>query len=150
MYYKVIFDDKVIDVLDNLVYLKYQTKYNRMILCKESEAQAIFSSDRSEIWHVDGFYDIPVEGYDTVRLEKIDKYEYKRFKVFTADTPETVVDRFVKLVLVDKEVSQLAESLKRLYERQEIDASTVIELCSNFEITEDKIKTILEEVKEVE
>lgn len=149
MFYKVIFNDNVIDVLDGLVYLKYQKKHERMVFCDESEAQGIFSSNMEHIWHIEGLYDIPVPGYETVELEEIDEYEYKRLKVFSGNTPEEIIDRFTKLVLVDKEVGQLAESLKRLYERQEIDASKVIELCGSFKIT-DEVETILGEMKEVE
>lgn len=145
MYYKVIYNDEIIDVLDGLVYLKYQKKHNRMVLCDESKAQAIFSSDGNEIWHVEGFYDIPVAGYDTVKLEKIDKYEYKRLKALNGDSPLEVIDRFVCL-LANKEVCQLAESLKRLYSRQEIGASKVIELCNSFEIAEEQKKEILGEL----
>ena len=145
MYYKVIYDNEVIDALDDLVYLKYQEKHGRMVFCNESDAQAIFSSDRSEIWHVEGLYSIPVSGYDTVQLEKIDKYEYKRLKVLNGSSPLEVIDRFVCL-LANKEVDQLAESLKRLYSRQEIDASKVIELCKSFEIAEEQRKEILGEL----
>ena len=56
MYYKVIKNNKVIDVLDRLVYLKYQKKHNRMVLCNKSEAQAFFSSDRKNIWHTETLY----------------------------------------------------------------------------------------------
>ena len=68
MFYKVIFNDRVIDVLDRLVYLKYQPKHNMMVLCNESEAQAVLSSEKEDIWHVDGWYNIPVDGYDVVEL----------------------------------------------------------------------------------
>lgn len=148
MYYKIVLDNKVIDVLDNLVYLKYQPKHNRMLLCNESEAQAVFSSDRSEIWHVEGFYDLPVGGYKTVQLMPIDKYEYRRFKVFCGKTPEEIIDEYTKLVLIDKEDSSLVESLTRLYKRQEIDANNVTEVCNVLGVTE--VETILVDDKEVE
>lgn len=138
MYYKVIYNDKVIDVLDRLVYLKYQAKHNRMLFCGESEAQAIFSSDKSEIWHVDGMCDLPVDGYETVRLEMIDKYEYKRFKALSLGTVEDVIDEFV-MSIVNDDTSLLSDSLKRLYSRQEIDEDMVIKLCKAHKIAEDKI-----------
>ena len=50
MFYKVVKDGKVVDVLDRLIYLKYQEKYDRMIFCDEEEAQAIYSSDGKHIW----------------------------------------------------------------------------------------------------
>ena len=70
MYYKVLKNDKVIDVLDHLTFVKYQEKHQIMVICINADAQAIISSDGDYIWHVPGLYDIPVEGYDTVNLEE--------------------------------------------------------------------------------
>jgi hypothetical protein len=95
VFYKVIFNDRVIDVLDRLVYLKYQPKHNMMVLCNESEAQAVLSSEKEDIWHVDGWYNIPVNGYDTVELIEIDEIEYKQLKVLNGKTPEQIIDSFV-------------------------------------------------------
>ena len=95
MYYKVIKNNKVIDVLDKLTFLKYQEKHNRMILCKESEAQAFFSSDRKKIWHTETMYNIPVEGYETVELVSIDEYEYKQLKMLNLSTPQEIIDAFL-------------------------------------------------------
>lgn len=99
MYYKVLKDDKIIDVLDCLIYLKWQPKHKIMVLCKESEAQAILSSDKNTIWHEHTLYDIPVNGYDTVCLEEIDKYEYEKLKVLNLKTPEEIIDNFVMTLL---------------------------------------------------
>lgn len=125
MYYKVIYNDKVIDVLDKLVYLKYQEKHDRMIFCSESEAQAIFSSDGSEIWNVEGLYDLPVSGYDTVRIEKIDKYEYKQLKALNYKSEEEVIDMAI-LSLINGDSSIFNDSLERLYLNQEIDRDTMM------------------------
>ena len=99
MYYKVIKDDKVIDVLDRIVYLNYQEKHNRMQFCDESVAQAIFSSDRKYIWHEESLYNIPVPGYDTVRLEEIDRYEYEQLKVLNGKTAQQIIDEYTMLLL---------------------------------------------------
>ena len=82
-------------MLDKLTFLKYQEKHNRMILCKESEAQAFFSSDRKKIWHTETMYNIPVEGYETVELEEIDEYEYKQLKMLNLSTPQEIIDAFL-------------------------------------------------------
>ena len=84
MYYKVIKNDKVIDVLDRLIYLKYQPKHKIMVLSDENEAQAILSSDKNTIWHERTLYNIPISGYDTVDLIEIDEYEYKQLKVLNS------------------------------------------------------------------
>ena len=99
MYYKVIYHDKVIDVLDNLVFLKYQEKYNRMILCDERDAQAIMSSDEKYIWHEETLYNIPVKGYDTVRIEERDIYEYDQLKMQKEEKQSEIIDRYTLLLI---------------------------------------------------
>lgn len=99
MYYKVLKDNKVIDVLDRLIFVKYQKKHNIMLLCDQSEAQAIVSSDGSHVWHVNWLYKIPIDGYDTIELIEIDKYEYDQLKVLNLRTPEEIIDEFVLSLL---------------------------------------------------
>ena len=101
MYYKVIKNNKIIDVLDNLVYLKWQDKHEIMVLCDENEAQAILSSDNNTIWHEETLYKVPVAGYDPVQLIEIDKYEYEQRKMLNGKTPEEIIDSFVLSLLED-------------------------------------------------
>lgn len=103
MFYKVIKDGKVIDVLDKLIFLKYQPKHKIMVLCSESEAQAILSSDKNTIWHEETYYNIPeyADCYDTVSVVEIDEYEYKQLKMLNGKTPEEIIDNFVKTLLAD-------------------------------------------------
>lgn len=95
MYYKVIKDNKVIDVLDHLVYLKWQDKHKIMVLANEVDAQAILSSDNKYIWHVEGMYDVPVDKYDIVKLEEIDLYEYEKLKALNLKSAEDIVDEVI-------------------------------------------------------
>ena len=99
MYYKVIKNNKVIDILDKLVFLKYQPKHKIMILCDENEAQAILSSDNNTIWHESTLYKIPVDGYDIVELVEISRYEYQQLKALNMKTPEAIIDEFVLSLL---------------------------------------------------
>ena len=99
MYYKVLKNNKVIDVLDHLTFVKYQAKHNIMIACDKSKAQAIVSSNGEYIWHVKGMYGIPVDGYDTVELKKIDEYEYKQLKALNCKTPEEIIDEYTLLLI---------------------------------------------------
>ena len=101
MYYKVIKNNKVIDVLDNLIYLKWEPKHKIMVLSDENNAQAILSSDKNTIWHERTLYKIPVSGFDTVDLIEIDEYEYKQLKVLNLKTPEEIIDSFVLSLLED-------------------------------------------------
>jgi len=100
MYYKVLKNDKVIDVLDDIIYLKYQPKHGIMVLSDINEAQAILSSDKNTIWHEETLYKIPVSGmFDTVRIEEIDEYEYKKLKMLNLNTPEEIIDSFLLTLL---------------------------------------------------
>lgn len=99
MYYKVLKNDRVIDVLDRLIFVKYQAKHNMMIACDKSEAQAILSSTGEYVWHVKGLHQIPVDGYDTVKLVNIDQYEYKQLKMLNMKTPEEILDEYTMMLL---------------------------------------------------
>lgn len=94
MYYKVIKDGKVIDVLDRLVYVRYQHKHNRMLLCPIERAEAILSSDRKYAWHINSLLMIPVDGYDTVEIQEIDVYEYNKLKCLNCKSPEEIIKEY--------------------------------------------------------
>ena len=99
MYYKVLKNNKVIDVLDKLVFLKYNPKHKIMVLCSIDEAQAILSSDQNTIWHEKTLYNIPVDGYDEIELEEIDKFEYDQLRVLNMKSPESIIDEYNLLLL---------------------------------------------------
>lgn len=94
MYYKVIKDGKVIDVLDKLVYLRWDMKHKTMVSCTEDNAQAILSSDGDYVWHEYTLFEVPVQGYDTVTAYEIDVYEYRRLKMLNGKTPEEIIDEY--------------------------------------------------------
>ena len=97
MYYKVLKDNKVIDVLDCLIYLKWQPKHKIMVLSDLNQAQAILGSDGNTIWHERTLYEVPVDGpkFDIVDLVEIDKFEYSQLKMLNMNTPEEIIDAFV-------------------------------------------------------
>ncbi len=101
MYYKVIKNNKVIDVLDKLIYLKLEPKHKTMILTDENDAQAILSSDKNTIWHEESLYRVPVneQDYDTVKLIEIDKYEYEQLRALNMKSPEAIIDEYNLLLL---------------------------------------------------
>ena len=103
MYYKVISNDRVIDVLHQLIFLKWQSKHQTMLICEEREAQGILSSDANSCWHVEGMYKIPVDGYKTVQLVQIDEEEYLQLKALNGKTPEEIIDNYT-LYLINKGV----------------------------------------------
>ena len=99
MFYKVLKNNKVIDVLDHLTYLKWQEKNKIMLLSDLNEAQAILGSDGNTIWHVEGLYDLPVEGYDTVKLIEIDRFEFDQLKMLSCKSLDEVLDEYTLLLI---------------------------------------------------
>ncbi len=99
MFYKVLKNNKVIDVLDNLIYLKWEPKHKIMVLTDENDAQAILSSDNNTIWHERTLYKVPVDGYDCVDIEPIDKYEYEKLRTLNLKTPEEIADAVILSLL---------------------------------------------------
>lgn len=99
MYYKVIKNNKVIDVLDNLIYLKWEPKHKIMVLTDENDAQAILSSGKENIWHEKTLYKVPVDGYETVSVEPIDEFEYKQLRILNMKSSESIIDEYNLLLL---------------------------------------------------
>ena len=102
MYYKVLKNNKVIDVLDNLTYLKWQPKHKIMVLTGIDDAQAILSSGKDDIYHERTLYNIPSDAdvkYETVDLVEINQFEYKKLKALNLKTPEEIIDAFVMSLL---------------------------------------------------
>lgn len=94
MYYKVMKNGRAIDALDQLCFVRYQPKHDIMVNCTENDAQGIVSSDGRYIWHVDGYYIIPRDGFDTVQLVETDVYEYNQIKALNGLTPEEIIDNY--------------------------------------------------------
>lgn len=99
MFYKVMKEGRIIDVLDKLIFLKWQDKHKIMVLCPENDAQAILSSDETNIWHENSLYKVPVDGFDTVDIVEINKYEYEQLKVLNGKTPEEIIDAYTMLLI---------------------------------------------------
>lgn len=94
MYYKVIKNNRVIDVLSHLTYLKFQQKHKIWLTCTEDDAQAILSSDGNYVWHTPELYNIPIDGYDAVELAEIDVYEYEELKRLNFKTREEILEDY--------------------------------------------------------
>lgn len=91
-YYKVLHNNKVIDVLDRIVFCKYQLKNKTLILCEEKDAQGILSSTGEVAYHLSSNLPFDVDMYKTVTLEEIDEQEYKRLKLYNLATPEEMAE----------------------------------------------------------
>ena len=81
-YYKVVKDNIIIDVLNDVRYIVYQKRNHINLIGQKEDAFGILSSDRSTIWHVEGLKDAPIDDqrqYQTVKLLEITPEEYDSF-----------------------------------------------------------------------
>lgn len=79
MYFKVIKNGTVVDVLDHILYIKYQAKHNLLLLCDIKEAQAVLSSNGAYGWHMAGLYHFPPDNQECT-ITEISRYEYDMLK----------------------------------------------------------------------
>lgn len=75
MYFKVIKNGQVVDVLAHIAYVKYQKKHNIIVLCDIAEAEAILSSTGKYGWHIEGLYHFEPDN-SVCEILEIPKYEY--------------------------------------------------------------------------
>ena len=137
MYYKVIKNGVVLDVLEELHYVKYQAKHGIFLICNPKEGEGIYSSDRKTVWHLPGLNNIPADGYETVELEEIGLSEYKRRKALKGQTPDEIIDAYTAL-LIKGDKCHLIESLNRCIEKELLSKSDV-EKLSNILTTEEML-----------
>lgn len=96
MYYKVMYNQKVIDVLDKLQYCKYQLKHRVLLLCDECEAQGILSSSGETAYHLSTNLPFPVDTFPTVSIEEITYTEYERLLQNHFKTPQEIRKDLIK------------------------------------------------------
>lgn len=70
--YKIIKNDGTELIVDKLKWVKHQTKNDLMILCDESEGDAILSPDQSEIYNVNGKF--PIKDFEVASVEELNWY----------------------------------------------------------------------------
>ena len=96
MYYKVILNKNVIDVLDCLYYVKYQLKHKTLLYCEKQEAQGILSSNGTTAYHTSELLPFPVDLFPTVSIEPITKSEYDRLARLHLKSPEQIAEEVIQ------------------------------------------------------
>ena len=95
MYYKVIKNQKVIDILDSLQYVKYQLKHRVLLFCDVKEAQGVLSSDGQTAYHTSEYLPFPCDEFETVTIEEITESEYKSLSRLHLMTPEDIAQEVI-------------------------------------------------------
>nr|DAZ34064.1 MAG TPA: hypothetical protein [Caudoviricetes sp.] len=94
MFYKVIKNRNVIDVLSSIQFVKFQPKHKILLLCDEEHAQGILSSTGDTAYHIPSLEPFPVDDFATVTLEEITEHEYNQLKQAHCMSPEEIIDNY--------------------------------------------------------
>lgn len=95
MYYKVIQNQRTIDILDSLRYVKYQLKHKTLLLCDKKEACGVLSSNGSTAYHTSEYLPFPCDDFATVTIEEITKSEYDSLARLHLKTPEEIAQEII-------------------------------------------------------
>ena len=93
MFYKVIKDGKVLDVIDRIVYVRYNKRHNDVHICDPENSNAFLSSDKSRCWRVQSMRPCEMD-FETVVVQQITEQEYMQLKALTLRTPEEIIDAY--------------------------------------------------------
>lgn len=63
--YKITVGSTIVDVVDELIFVRYDSRCKMMMRCDKQEAQGILSEDSSIIWHLAGYPPFGIDGYQT-------------------------------------------------------------------------------------
>jgi hypothetical protein len=94
MFYKVIKDRNVIDVLSSIQYVKFQLKHKILLCCDEEEAQGILSSTGDTAYHLPSLNPFPTDDFATVTLYEITEHEYNQLKQSYCMSPQQIIDKY--------------------------------------------------------
>lgn len=81
MYFKIIYNALVIDILDSVQYVRWLKRGKKFVKTEMTSANGILASDGINIYHVEEMPDFDGMGnYKTVHMLQIEKEEYDKLK----------------------------------------------------------------------
>ena len=78
--FKILKNSSIVDVTDSLNYVRYQSKNGIFVSCSENDAQAIVSSDGTNIWHIKNKDSITGKDIEDIEIVAISLEEYELLK----------------------------------------------------------------------
>ena len=92
MYYKIRKEDRIVDAMDGLVTVRWDSM-GILLRCPEASAQGIVSTDGEHVWHVDGWDEFPEAAgeYETVTPIEITAEEYEEVLAELIDSGVIVI-----------------------------------------------------------
>lgn len=121
MFYKIVQDGKIIDVLAEISYVKIQIASNRLIRCGQEYSEGILSSDGSQIYYCEDLIRKNSNDYSEVTITEIDEEEYEALReALELDTENNGIED-----TVEEEDEEETEEIAELSEEELLTIETV-------------------------
>lgn len=104
--YKIIYNNQIIDILDNIIYVKCLPISQKIIAVDKNQANGIVSSNGDEIYHIIGTKDTFKNKKKSVQIIPIDKEEFEKL------TTQVIEKNDLELRV--KELETLVKNLQQL------------------------------------
>lgn len=104
--YKIIHNNQIIDILDNIIYIKCLPNSQKIIAVDKNQANGIVSSDGDNIYHIYGTKNTFNDRKISVNIVPIDKEEYEKL------TTQLIERNDLELRI--KELETLVQNLQEL------------------------------------
>lgn len=117
MFYKVVYNNMVIDLLDDVCYVRYLTGQKRSVVTDRGSAHGILSSDHNTVYHLAGRPYLFEDDTKTVYLEQVDEATYKVLKDQMMYQQSQQADLQNRVENLEGLVNEQNELLKKLLEK---------------------------------
>lgn len=117
MFYKVIYNNRIIDLLDDVCYVRYLTGQKRTVVTDRGSAHGILSSDHNTVYHLAGKPYLFSDDVKTVYLEQVDEAQYKVLKSQLMYQQEQQADLQNRVESLEELVNEQNALLKQLLEK---------------------------------
>lgn len=104
MFYKILSDDKLVDVINSPQYVCYINEVIP-INCTRSKATAIISSDGTTVWHIQGWGKHPPLATTLYRIVEITPSEYQQLKDILQNDIKVLPQEEKKEVISDEQIT---------------------------------------------
>lgn len=131
MYFKIIYNYIVIDILDSVQYVRWLKRGKKFVKTEMTSANGILASDGINIYHVEGMPEFDGMGnYKTVHMIQIDKEEYDKLNSQMVECD---------VIFVDESIFSTEEKLK--FEISNLKKQLAAVSNQSHKITDDLVKT---------
>lgn len=117
MYYKVICGKHTVDVLEEIKWVRFLSKFDRVAITDKSSAHGFYGSDNRTIYKKEGYKGSPSKEYRTGRLQQIGEEEYNSLRSKITAGSKIISDKSLIQEARESKITELSQSCSRRIEQ---------------------------------